>query len=542
MILLRRKYKQKPKQWGPSSTVRSVFFENLNKLGIPKPAIFFPYWEYSGQAYDLARGINTAVDPAVWGKQGLDLSASLAVHDTQYEVGQLLEYTFFAVLRKAAPTLADYVRLHYADSYSTGTVYLNTSTGQTYHRIGADSDYTFSPSINILDGGIHIITASVYSTENDFKKYYIDGKLDWHSVHSVTSNALGSDHIYYGGQPDTADRSSGCEFLLAGSWYETLSDDQVFALHDNPYFFIRRSVFRSYSIPSTISVINCNLISTSGRAIASLSGRNGLAGDLSTQPQKVISIQSGSVGINGLCDTIVPNLAPCFSGKTGSGGGISAAAGTTSLQQNGQFGQSGQLYAAINAIIHLLSGKKGQSGQIDLPILNSIPGFTGSQGTQGALSATTSLAAKLFGNNDDAAEDLIYEGTLAGAASRISGELFGKTGVDGGVVGQILVAASLAGRLGLSGAGTIRLTGAESVINGVTGVSGQVEVTLSTGMDLAGKLGLSATIAADLEPLGLQLIQIVKSEKIYQIILSTQTGQIVILSPETGKIDISTST
>ena len=52
MYFLRRRYNQKPKQWGPISAVRSAIFDRLERIGIgsQKAIRIVPFWEQAGSS------------------------------------------------------------------------------------------------------------------------------------------------------------------------------------------------------------------------------------------------------------------------------------------------------------------------------------------------------------------------------------------------------------------------------------------------------------------------------------------------------------
>jgi hypothetical protein len=226
--------------------------------------------------------------------------------------------------------------------------------------------------------------------------------------------------------------------------------------------------------------------------------------------------------------------------KTGSGGGLLAQTENLSLAQLGKEGQQASIASIFNSLISVMSGKSGVTGSGISALSNHILDVAGKHGITGPLATDTSLSALLFGNNDGADPQAVFEGTLAGAAGILSAELFGNTGVHGPVAGQIIMAASIAGQLGAAGSYTIQLDGISSIIEGILGISGEISTTISAGADLAAKLGICGDLVAAMDDLGLQLIEITRSEKIYQIIISTTSGRVVFLAPKFGKVEIST--
>ncbi|MCG8642735.1 MAG: hypothetical protein MI862_23615, partial [Desulfobacterales bacterium] len=249
--------------------------------------------------------------------------------------------------------------------------------------------------------------------------------------------------------------------------------------------------------------------------------------------------QGGLLPINGTFAAAV-DVSSSMAGKIGTGGGLSATAGSTVMNQAGKEGKQGSLNSILNILVPALAGKTGVDGNAVPVLSNALLNSAGKTGNQGQIDSQVSLSALLFGSVSGGSPQTIFEGTLAGAAGELDSELFGNVGVDGSFTSQIILAASLAGQLGATGSYTMLLDGVSSLIEGVMGVSGEITTTVSAGADMAGKLGISADIVASLDDLGLQLIEITRSEKIYQIILSIQSGQVVLQAPKFGKIDIST--
>ncbi|MCG8639047.1 MAG: hypothetical protein MI862_04895 [Desulfobacterales bacterium] len=238
--------------------------------------------------------------------------------------------------------------------------------------------------------------------------------------------------------------------------------------------------------------------------------------------------------------TSTTGMSSSFSGRAGVGGGLDTSSEKNTMLQAGSEGRQGDLTSALNHLLPILLGKTGAAGDLAADLHNSIA-VAGSQGSRGDLSSGLSLTALLFGSNTDQAGPAVYEGSLSAVAARLDTELFGATGAAGDLSARIMNAASLIGQLGMTGSATIRLDPVAAMIEGLLGVSGEVAVTLSTGAELAGQLGISGDLVADLEPLGLMLLQIARSEKIYRIVISTQSGRAVLLKPEFGTINISTT-
>jgi len=212
------------------------------------------------------------------------------------------------------------------------------------------------------------------------------------------------------------------------------------------------------------------------------------------------------------------DMSSTMMGKIGSGGQVNTTAGQSIMAQAGQEGKQGSVDSAFEAFLSILAGKLGNQGAID---------------------STVSLTGLLFGSTGEVQP--LFEGTLSGAAGVMAAELSGQTGISGELLSQILTGASLAGQLGGSGSYTVQLAGISALLDGLLGVSGEISTSISAGADMAGKLGISAELVASLSDFGLQLIEISRSERIYQIIISTKTGRAVFLAPKTGTINISTT-
>ncbi len=271
--------------------------------------------------------------------------------------------------------------------------------------------------------------------------------------------------------------------------------------------------------------------------------------DISMSAIEVKEASGGGSTVEGTLAASIDMLSSLI-GKIGVGGGLVSTAGSAALSQAGQEGKQGPLASILSALVPSLSGRNGVSGDMVPVMANSLLSAAGKQGNQGPLTGQISLTAQLFGTTDGQ-PPVVVEGTLSSVTEALNSDLFGNVGVDGSFTGQMILAASLAGQLGASGSYTMQLAGISSLIEGALGVAGEITTTISAGADLAGKLGISAELVASLDNLGLQLIEIVRSDKIYQLVLSTQSGQVVLLvqsgqvviqEPQSGKIEISTIT
>lgn len=219
------------------------------------------------------------------------------------------------------------------------------------------------------------------------------------------------------------------------------------------------------------------------------------------------------------------------SGKIGIGGRVSTSAGSASLSNTGVEGKQGTLESALSEIIQALGGVGGVSGMLSSVAQVGMV-VSGANGQQGQVTGRISLSASLFGTFGEA--QVIFEGSLSSTLSELESVLTGGAGVGGAISSQIITAAVLTGLLGSSGSYTISLDNLASYLGALTGVSGQVSAIISSGADLAAKIGISGEIATSLDHLSLQLIEIVMSDRIYQIVISTKTGQAVFLAPKFG--------
>ena len=76
------------------------------------------------------------------------------------------------------------------------------------------------------------------------------------------------------------------------------------------------------------------------------------------------------------------------------------------------------------------------------------------------------------------------------------------------------------------------------ILGAIKGNRGDIDIQTFTGVDIAGKIGVKGNIDIVLESNDIKLIEIIVSDRIYQILLSTITGEISILGPKTGTINI----
>ncbi|MEE9573508.1 MAG: hypothetical protein V3W20_10700 [Candidatus Neomarinimicrobiota bacterium] len=249
-------------------------------------------------------------------------------------------------------------------------------------------------------------------------------------------------------------------------------------------------------------------------------------------------VQGGLLPINFITDDVICSM----SGKVGVGGSVATTLEGTILNQISQEGKSGTLSSDTENILLILLGNIGVSGFLSSIISNSILNFIGKPGVQGQITTQVSLSSLIFGEVEGGPPPDVIEGTISSIMENSSSSITGQLGVSGNIISQVIISASLAGQLGSSGSYTMQLDNVSSIIEGVLGVSGQITTTISAGLNLVGKLGISGNIVASLEDLSLQLIEIVTSDRIYQIVISTKTGQVMFLAPKTGQINIKTKT
>ncbi len=278
---------------------------------------------------------------------------------------------------------------------------------------------------------------------------------------------------------------------------------------------------------------------SSGVSVSSAaSGKIGIGGSVSTSAGSASLSNSGVEGKQGPMSSVVADLIQALYGGSGIHGDASIGISQIGYAGAGNSGNTGTAALTIESLLSAVGGAIGSSGMFST-VADINMDIQGQEGAQGTITGSMSMSAALFGSFGDA--QVIFEGSLGATLSEFESEISGGAGVGGAISTQIITMAStLSAIIGSSGSYTISLDNLAAYIDGLTGVSGQISASISSGADLASKIGISGEIVTSLDHLSLQLIEIVMSDRIYQIVISTKTGQAVFLAPKFGTIEMTT--
>lgn len=219
--------------------------------------------------------------------------------------------------------------------------------------------------------------------------------------------------------------------------------------------------------------------------------------------QNIISIQ--------LSDNIAS-----FSGKKINSGVVNSRTANASLANAGNEGLNAIKQALLENNIIQTIGLEGLNSIIDSDLEDLTPDFDAKIGKLGNISIDIDFIIQILGFESA----VVFTGII-----------------DSTLIDNVL---NVSGNKGLNSEIKIQVENIMSIFNGVKGNQGSISIDVFTGIELIGKLGLKGIWNSQLEDLELILIEIVKSERIFRILISTKTGQIRILSPKTGNINITT--
>ncbi len=316
-----------------------------------------------------------------------------------------------------------------------------------------------------------------------------------------------------------------------------------------------------------------NIIAKTENYEMNQSANEGKIGSLLSEISNIVSLIYGSLGVEGVVNTglfisEISDILSTIQGKTGKIGSLNFEQDINSLfvGKEGKEGYftlpleeftslvqsligskgnlSSELFPFISSVIakegkegslnfeqiisSLFAGKEGKEGSLNFEQgVNSL--FVGKEGNTGLFSSSIGISRMLFA---EGLPPIIYEGTIAGSIESIELEFFGKTGIYGNIIGEIFNTLNLFGKIGISGSYTISLDNITSMIQSVIGSKGTVSSSISAGSELIGKLGIYGTVSSEIENLDLKLLEVVfSSKRVYHILISTKTGQVVFFLP-----------
>jgi len=247
---------QKPRQWGPVSSVCSGvqnYCENV--LGVESPAMLLPVWKGAGLPYNYGsnpqqidpNGILTSTTGMVWTSQGIRSTINGTVVEFEFPTG-------FEVRENIAPaTLWAELDLQVRGDADPVQLGLNSrASNRSYALAQSNSaDYRFNVSWHRVTSGwqtygSNVKSMIITSLAVDDHYIYCDGN-EWLTDATDTSYALDYDYKYFQ-LMGTDDGPWGIK--IAGWWNCGLTADQSARLSDDPYGMIQPYAPTIYSFPS----------------------------------------------------------------------------------------------------------------------------------------------------------------------------------------------------------------------------------------------------------------------------------------------------
>ncbi|HHE65294.1 MAG TPA: hypothetical protein ENL09_04655, partial [Bacteroidetes bacterium] len=262
-IFLRHTYKQKPQQWGPYDRVQGVLFERANKIGInpEKIALAMPFWN-PGDQRDY--GIKNILDNKDFtgaefkqnslfcpGTEIPDVNKSIINSNWTSQEGCLI--FFYIIHNYVWIETTSFFDSNYWASDTGIALSVVSETSTTINISGQCSDGSFSQTeFEYNYGDILKIILNYGDKKFDLK---VIGK---HTESGVFTNSLS----HSSSAPNSFLLRKGhntnispATLLYALYFHQTLSDDQIAFLSDNPYYLWQPESPIFYSVPSGTIII-----------------------------------------------------------------------------------------------------------------------------------------------------------------------------------------------------------------------------------------------------------------------------------------------
>lgn len=205
-----------------------------------------------------------------------------------------------------------------------------------------------------------------------------------------------------------------------------------------------------------------------------------------------------------------------FLGKKINSGAVNTIAGSAVINNSGQDGKNGVVDALTEIDTIDILGQIGKSGFVEANAGSAIINNLGHDGKTGAIELDLQVVVKLLGLE----AVIIFTGVLN---SKLMDNIF-----------------SSSGSIGNNGNLTLQVENIISALTGFKGISGIADINVFTGTQILAKLGIKGDIDILLSDLDIRMVEVSVSGRIFQILISTKTGQISILQPKTGQINITT--
>lgn len=229
--------KQKPRQWGPLSAVRSAVFKNSEMIGIDPLAlrVFMPLWEMSGAPRNIITGAAGIVAGVfTWEKDQYTNVADVVANiiETDYYPDENVR---FQMVRKAAFNHSDNCNNGAHDS-ANHRLYIGKDGGSTQLYCGFGSGYDSSAGGNISIEQFGVMAAVRRGTT---AHVFLDGEATGTTFTSNFSGISSTPYSVGGIGRATNETDQGItDWALVGD--QELTDEQVFLLADRPSLLLQQ--------------------------------------------------------------------------------------------------------------------------------------------------------------------------------------------------------------------------------------------------------------------------------------------------------------
>ena len=253
MVFNRQLYKQKPKAWGPVSSVQASIFKNAESIGINPAsiALAMPMWGPGGQL-DYANPQNTFANSGVSYDQnslvfnGSSSYLSQAVNSKIFETRPFTLFIKFTNI--GVDVVSHWIFAKESFNLEDGFGFRRYGTG-LYFTSGRSSSYFYRASEAISDGQtLSMCHRMVSQTDYDA---FIDGKLvtGWTKSTGYNTNDPTTNTLQIGRSNGSYQGYHNGKIYYFYIFNTALTDGQITYLSDNPYFLLHRVPPVFYSVP-----------------------------------------------------------------------------------------------------------------------------------------------------------------------------------------------------------------------------------------------------------------------------------------------------
>ena len=327
MLIYSDKYrgwgKQKPRQWGPISAVRSAgqdYYENRLGADFSKVSTFFPLWERAGIPKCLIQGGEASAFTGGWVGDGISSTENLTVRSPAFNMYTYGTDPCYTLVLSGGLFYPRYLKESLCDvSYTWDAEYLRGATEhsgaysvQITNRFSGSPVYAYCENSTVRYGYTTALNQlSIVGKNRDTVELYEDAELvDSKNVSNITFVPASSPNwcVLVGASSSSAIQRLGSILFTR----EALSATQLALLHDAPYAAIQPRVAPVYFFPAgggeTITVSAAGAIAISGfnpsistgTTVSSTVGQIAIAGlNASVSTGVSFSASAGSIVISG---------------------------------------------------------------------------------------------------------------------------------------------------------------------------------------------------------------------------------------------------